>query len=68
MARIYEIRKQLEDVRAGGVFTIPGYAKRYLKTDRERAGTVTVVDVATGQMANLYTTLTVIERESDLWK
>ena len=63
MARIYEIKKQLADVEPGGLFQIPGYGKLYLKTDRERAGTVTVVDVTTGSMANLYTALTVIERE-----
>ena len=61
--RIREITKQLDDVSPGGVFKIPPYGKTYIKTDRERAGTATVVDLATGQMANLYTSLTVRELE-----
>ena len=61
--RIREINKQLDDVKPGGVFLIPPYGKTYIKTDRERAGTATVVDLASGQMANLYTTLTVRELE-----
>lgn len=59
---IKEIRKQLDDVPAGGWFYIRGYAaKNYIKTNRERNGTVTVVDLATGDMANLLTSLTVVE-------
>lgn len=59
---IYEIKKQLDDVPAGGWFYIRGYAaKNYIKTNRERNGTVTVVDLKTGDMANLMTCLTVVE-------
>jgi len=59
---IKQIQKQLNDVPSGGWFFIRGYAGRtYIKTDRERAGTATVVDLATGTMANLMTCLTVVE-------
>ena len=60
--RIKEIRKQLDDVPSGGWFYIRGYQGRtYVKTDRERNGTATVVDLNNGQMANLMTCLTVVE-------
>lgn len=59
---IKQIRKSLADVPAGGWFYIRGYsAKTYIKTNRERADTVTVVDLASGDMANLLTSLTVVE-------
>ena len=65
--RIYEIKKKLAEVEPGGVFQIPGYGKKYLKTDHKlHEGSSWVVDVANGQCANLYDTLTVIEKENTL--
>lgn len=59
---IKEIRKQLWEVPAGGWFYIRGYAaKNYIKTNREVNGTCTVVDLKTGDMANLMQSLTVVE-------
>ena len=62
--RIHEETKALADVSAGGVFRIPPYGKTYIKTDRQRDATCTVVDLETGQMANLYGVLTVIQLEA----
>lgn len=60
--RIKEVEKKLEAVEPGGVFRLKGIANtRYIKTDRERAGTATVVELKTGQMLNMYLTLTVVE-------
>lgn len=61
MKKIHEIRKPLADVKAGEIFRIPPYGRTYIRTDRERDATVTVVDITTGQMANLYGTLTVVD-------
>lgn len=60
--RIKETKRLLDNVKPGGVFRPQGIVgNRYMKTDRERNGSATVVDLSTGQLINMYTSITVVE-------